>query len=99
VQTKNLDNIEDVLAGWVKNIARIEGEVDPEKNLFQLGMDSLRSVQLLEMLTEHYGINMTLVEFSMSPVLKDLAKQIDLRLTQKFGLAEDSSNDLVEVII
>ncbi|MCE3253593.1 MAG: Acyl carrier protein [Cellvibrio sp.] len=99
VQTKNLDNIEDVLAGWVKNIARIEGEVDPEKNLFQLGMDSLRSVQLLEMLTEHYGINMTLVEFSMSPVLKDLAKQIDLRLTQKFGLAEDSANDLVEVII
>lgn len=99
VQTKSLDNIEDVLAGWVKNIARIEGDVNPDKNLFQLGMDSLRSVQLLEMLTEHYGISMTLVEFSMFPVLKDLAKQIDFRLTQKFGLAQDASKDLVEVIL
>lgn len=99
VLTNNMASVESVLAGWIKTITQAEGDINPAKNLFQLGMDSLRSAQLLEMITEYYGIQMSLVEFSMSPDLKDLAYQIEVRLARKLGVEHTGTHNMVEVIL
>lgn len=99
IQTTQLGNVEQVVVDWVCLLTKTQAPVDLEKNLFQLGLDSLNSARLMEMIAAYYGVNITLAEVSVLPTLKNLVAKIELQLASKFGLQHQGTDIMVEVIL
>jgi phthiocerol/phenolphthiocerol synthesis type-I polyketide synthase C len=86
----------DILSNEIGEILRIPADkIDPERSLYDMGLDSLMGVELMIALESRFGIRLPVMALSQSPTISKLAA----RVIQQLRASEDADEPDQQVVL
>jgi acyl carrier protein len=78
--TRTRESIEELVDAWLREL-EVEGPVDPEALLLDLGVDSLSVVDFSQMLRRELGVEIRAAEFDLYATVSEMVAEICERIS------------------
>jgi acyl carrier protein len=96
-ETDLLPTLTEMLKSEVGEILRVSPDkIDPNRSIYDMGLDSLMGVELVVALESRFGIRLPVMALSQSPTIAKLAERIIQQL--KGNVEIDAASDKKEII-